>query len=329
MGKVYTKSGDSGNTGLFGGSRISKDDMRVDCYGIIDEAISSIGVAYSIVDNKNVKEILRYIQKKLFLVGAELASDEKGINLLTDRIMNDDVVYLEEVIDKYQEKIGHQKSFTIPGKSTASASLHVARTIVRRAERKIVAFNKEANISQALVMYINRLSDVLFVLARVEEESAFLEEVKGKVFEKLKILSSKSVLSLALAKRIANAAEEKASRLGVPIVISIVNSEGNLILLHKMEQALLVSTDIAINKAYTSVALKMSTDKVAPLIKPGSELYGLQWTNQNRIVAFGGGYPLRANNRIVGAVGISGGTVEQDMEIALHSLRVFELERGS
>ncbi|WP_432666508.1 cob(I)yrinic acid a,c-diamide adenosyltransferase [Wukongibacter baidiensis] len=328
MGKVYTKTGDKGETGLFGGSRISKDDLRVDCYGTVDEVISIIGVAYSIIDNMEIKEILRYIQKKLFSIGAELASDEKGYGLLKDKVAEEDVTYLENLIDKYLEKVGPQKSFIIPGKTTTSATLHVARTTVRRAERKITKLAKEASISNSLIKYINRLSDVLFILARVEEEKTFMDEVKGRVMERLKMISNKNILTLGLAKKMARAAEEKANSIGVSIVYSIADLGGNLILLHKMEDALLASTDISINKAYTSVALKMPTDKVADLVQPGSELYGIQWTNNNRIVTFGGGYPLKASDKIIGGIGVSGGTVEQDMEIALHSLRVFELERG-
>lgn len=328
MGKVYTKTGDKGETGLFGGSRIPKDDLRVDCYGTIDEAISTIGVVYSIINDMEIKEILRDIQTKLFSIGAELASDEKGYGLLKDKVVEADVVYLENIIDKYLEEVGPQKGFIIPGKTTISAELHVARTTVRRAERKIIKLAKEASISKYLIKYINRLSDALFILARVEEERSFVQEVKGKVMERLKMISNRNILTLSLAKKMARAAEEKANAIGVPIVYSIADSGGNLILLHRMEDALLASTDISINKAYTSIALKMSTDKVASLVQPGSDLYGIQWTNNNRIVTFGGGYPLKVSNKIVGGIGVSGGTVEQDMEIALHSLRVFELERG-
>ncbi len=329
MGNVYTKTGDKGETGLLGGSRISKDDLKVECYGTVDEANSMIGVAYSITVHTDIKEILRGIQKKLFSIGAELASDEKGITLLNDKVEDSDILYLENLIDKYLEEVGKQTSFIIPGKTTTSATMHVARTIVRRAERRIVTLSKETAISKSLVKYINRLSDTLFTLARVEEKRSLIEEIKNKVMERLNVIPNKNILTLDLAKKMARAAEEKAKEIGIPIVFSIVDSGGNLILLHKMEDALLASTDISMNKAYTSIALKMSTDKVAPLVQPGSDLYGIQWTNDNRIVTFGGGYPLKANSRIIGGLGVSGGTVEEDMEIALHSLKVFELERRS
>jgi ATP:cob(I)alamin adenosyltransferase len=328
MGKVYTKTGDNGETGLFGGSRILKDDLRVDCYGTLDEAISMIGVAYSIIEDMDIKEILRCTQNKLFCIGAELASDEKGSMLLRDKIKEEDVSILEGIIDRYSEEAGPQKNFVIPGKTTASATLHVARTIIRRAERKIITLSKNTGVSKPILMYMNRLSDALFVLARIQGERAFIKNVKRKVMERLDVLLNKRILTLRLATKMARTAEEKARKMGVSIVYSIVDLGGNIILLHRMEDALLASTDISINKAYTATALKMSTDKVASLVQPGSELYGIQWTNNNRIVAFGGGYPLRDKDMIIGGVGVSGGTVEQDMEIALHSLKVFELERG-
>lgn len=328
MANIYTKTGDKGETGLFGGSRILKDNLRVDCYGTIDEANSMIGVVYSLTNHLDIKEILRDVQKKLFSIGAELASDNKGQTLLNDKVSESDISYLEDLIDKYIEEVGPQNSFVIPGKTTVSATLHVARTIVRRAERKIVTLSKEGSINECLIKYINRLSDTLFTLARVEEERSFIEDVKNKVLDRLDSMSNKDILTLSLAKKMARAAEVKAKEMGVPIVYSIVNSGGNLILLHRMEDALLASTDISINKAYTAVALKMSTHKVASLVKPGKELYGIQLTNQNKIVSFGGGYPLKLNNRVIGGVGVSGGTIEQDMEIASHSLRVFELERS-
>lgn len=328
MGSIYTKTGDKGETGLFGGSRIFKDDLRVTCYGTIDEANSMIGVAYSLIKSDDIREILRHIQKRLFVLGAELASDGKGKTLIKDTITDKDVIYLENIIDKYTEKIGKQESFVIPGKSTASSVLHVARTVVRRAERLIVSLSKESSIRELLIKYVNRLSDALFILARVEEEYDFIDKVKNKVLERLKMVSNKGILTLELAKKMAHAAEKKAIELEVPIIFSMVDSGGNLILLHRMDDAILASVDISINKAYTAVALKMPTDEVASLIQPGADLYGLQWTNNNRIVPFGGGYPLKVNNRVIGGIGVSGGTVEQDMEIALHSLRVFELERG-
>jgi ATP:cob(I)alamin adenosyltransferase len=327
MSNVYTKTGDKGETGLLGGSRIWKDDLRVSCYGTLDEANSMIGVANSLIKNEDIKKILNKIQKELFILGAELASDDRGTDYLKDKIGKDHIRYLEDSINKYIDEIGEQKNFIIPGKTTASSILHVARTIVRRAERAIVSLNKRENIREEVLQYVNRLSDTLFTLARVEETYGFIQEVKDRVLERLNITEKKQNLNLDTAKKMASAAEKKARDIGIPVIFSVVDEGGSLILLHRMDESLLASIDISINKAYTAAAIRMPTHEVGKVTKPGTELYGLQWTNNCRIVTFGGGYPLRIGDRVVGGIGVSGGTVEQDMIIASHALRVFELER--
>lgn len=328
MSKIYTKKGDQGETGLLGGSRIGKDDLRVSCYGTLDEANSMIGAAYSLIRDRGIREILRQIQEQLFIVGAELASDSHGKSYLREPIGIHEIQWLERKIDYYQQITGEQKEFVIPGKSTSSALLHVARTIIRRAERNIIALAKSMGIRGEILQYMNRLSDLLFMLARMEEEMSFIEEVKNRVLEKLGVDKKEADLNLQIVQKMAKAAEEKANQLGVPIIFSAVDAGGNLVLFHRMDHALLVSIDISINKAYTSASLTIPTHEVASLVQPGAELYGLQWTNGNRIVTFGGGYPLKVHQRIIGGIGVSGGTVEQDMIIAMHALRIFELERG-
>jgi ATP:cob(I)alamin adenosyltransferase len=328
MGSIYTKKGDKGETGLLGGSRIRKDDLRVSCYGTLDEANAALGVAYSITEGKGIQGILRGIQKRLFVVGAELASDEAGRDYLKEIVQQKDIEALERIIDQYEEQLGPLKEFIIPGGTTASASIHLARTIIRRGERLLVELSQEVNVRQELIQYINRLSDALFMLARGEEQYSFKEAVKRKVLERLGYKANRKSLGLDLAKKMAEAVEEKALHMGVPIVFSVVDAGGNMIILHRMDDALLVSLDIAQNKAYTAAALKIPTHEVAPLVQPGEVLYGLQWTNHNRIVTFGGGYPLKIHNEVVGGIGISGGTVEEDMIIAAQALRVFEYERG-
>lgn len=326
---IYTKKGDKGETGLLGGSRISKDSLKVSCYGTLDEANAALGVAFSQIMNDEIKDIIKAIQKQLFVAGAELASDEKGKTLLRDKVSAKEIASFEEVIDRYEQKLGPLREFIIPGETTASASLHLARSIIRRAERLIVQLNNEEPVRQEVIQYVNRLSDVLFMLARAEVHFSLMEEIKGKVLEKLETLAEKSVtLSLELACKMAQAAEEKAAAISVPIVFSVVDPAGNVVLLHRMEGALLASLDLAPNKAYTAVALKMATHKLVPVIQPGTELYGIQLSNKNKIVTFGGGYPLKNNHQLIGGIGVSGGTVEEDMLIAAEALKVFDNERG-
>lgn len=325
MGKVYTKRGDFGETDLFGGMRVSKDHKRIECCGTMDEVNSHIGLAYSLIENADIKLVLRQIQKRLFVLGAELASDENGRNKLKDRISNKDVVLLEETIDRYQAAVTPRNGFLIPGGTTASAALHVARTVARRFERLLFGLKKEADVSDEIVKFANRLSDTLFIMAQAEEENSLIREIKEKVMGKLRMDGiSCSDFSLPIIKTVAEAAERKAVEMGVTMVFAAVDTGGNLILLHRMEESLLASLDIAVNKAYTALSLKMPTDELIEPANPGGALYGITTTNHSRIVALGGGYPVFKDGAVIGGIGVSGGTLEQDMEIAKHALYILK-----
>lgn len=130
-------------------------------------------------------------------------------------------------------------------------------------------------------------------------------------------------MNLDLAKQLIDGAEAEASKIGVQMVISVLDDGGNLIATHRMDDAWLASIDIAQNKAWTSVALKMPTSNLAEATVPNAELYGLNTTNQGRIVVFGGGFPLEQNGKVVGAVGVSGGAVAQDVQVAEAAVKVF------
>ena len=142
MSNIYTKTGDKGTTGLYGGSRVDKDSLNVDAYGTVDEAISSLGVAYTLTDSPEIKEYINHIQKRMFQAGAELASDARGMEMLKDKIGEADIKYLENIIDKSTEVNGLMREFVVPGVNPSSAALHVSRTIVRRAERIMTALAK-------------------------------------------------------------------------------------------------------------------------------------------------------------------------------------------
>lgn len=164
--KIYTKTGDKGKTSLYDGSRVDKDDLRVESYGTLDELNSYIGLCTNYAKAED-KEILRNIQIKLFAVSAELATREEG--KYKTPMTDDDVEYLEKIIDSYIEKIDKMDAFIVPGTSLISANLHIARTICRKAERKIISLSKIENVNPALLKYINRLSDVIYAIARYNE----------------------------------------------------------------------------------------------------------------------------------------------------------------
>ncbi|MBO0993380.1 cob(I)yrinic acid a,c-diamide adenosyltransferase [Bacillus sp. SD088] len=176
--KIYTKTGDKGTTSLVYGSRISKHDIRVDAYGTIDEANSMIGLALSHLHNmenaeiNNLKKAFHKIQTMLFHVGAELSTPpEKEVAW---KVLEKDVLELETLIDEWEEKIPQLKNFILPGGHPAGATLHTARTIVRRAERLAVAVEVQNDF---VLPYLNRLSDLLFVSARYVNHTLGYEEM--------------------------------------------------------------------------------------------------------------------------------------------------------
>jgi len=167
MAKIYTKTGDKGETGLVGGKRISKGALRIEAYGDVDELNAVIGVAASLIDTKEIHQILMQIQDKLFVVGADLATlpDYKGTRFVP-KIKTADVQEIEIWIDHYEGELPQLQNFILPSGTTPGAFLHLARTVCRRAERHVVRLSKEETIDAEVIQYLNRLSDFLFVLAR-------------------------------------------------------------------------------------------------------------------------------------------------------------------
>ena len=168
--KVYTKRGDKGETDLLGGSAARKDSLKVESYGCIDETSSFIGLARYYTKNKVIKERLKEIQNKLLVLGGFLASDDKGKEMMKDQIKEEDIKLLEEYIDEYNQKLPPLTHFILPGDDEVAAYFHVARTVVRRAERRIVSLATQENLNPLIQKYVNRLSDLMFVLARYSEE---------------------------------------------------------------------------------------------------------------------------------------------------------------
>ena len=173
--KIYTRNGDSGQTNLLFGGNTSKSGIRCDAYGSTDEAISAMGLARSLSKEPLVKKILYRLQNEMFIVGAELATIPSNIEKFKSKyptITSDMVIQVEEDIDALSQQTNLPPSFIIPGASTGSAALDLARTTLRRAERKIVSVNElECLDNQEIMRYVNRVSDLLFMLARYEDRS--------------------------------------------------------------------------------------------------------------------------------------------------------------
>lgn len=173
--KIYTKTGDKGETGLFGGKRLPKSHLRIESYGTIDELNSYIGL---VKDNYELP-ILKDVQDRLFSIGGQLASNpEKNLSVLD--VDEDDVQQLEHFIDQWEEELPALKNFILPGGHTVVSFCHIARSVCRRAERRVVALSLEEEVPQIIIHYLNRLSDFLFVLCRKIGKDLKVEEIIWK-----------------------------------------------------------------------------------------------------------------------------------------------------
>lgn len=166
--KLYTKTGDKGETSLFGGKRVWKNDLRISAYGTVDELNSVLGIVNSELKNEELKKVIFGIQNELFTLGSDLATplDVKNNKYSIPRVKQSYIENLERLIDNYDEKLPPIKNFILPGGTKAAAYLHLARTICRRAEREVISLNRSEEINEEIKIYLNRLADLLFVLSR-------------------------------------------------------------------------------------------------------------------------------------------------------------------
>lgn len=169
--KIYTKTGDDGETGLFGGPRVRKDHPRIESYGTVDELNALLGLVRCGPLPRDIDELLARIQNELFDLGAELASPEPA-RMGTAKLGPQQVAALELAIDRYEADLPPLKQFILPGGTTTAAELHLARTVCRRAERRLTALMALEGVSHELLVYLNRLGDLLFVLARTVNQAA-------------------------------------------------------------------------------------------------------------------------------------------------------------
>ncbi|QUC13975.1 cob(I)yrinic acid a,c-diamide adenosyltransferase [Arachnia propionica] len=366
MPNVYTRTGDKGDTGLFGGSRVPKQSLRVEAYGTVDEANAALGAAKAMLPAGQWRRRVHDVQQRLFVLAAELASDPEGAAILANKINTGDITDLEHLIDDCLAVTGPQREFVVPGRDDRSGAFHQARTVVRRAERRVLTLAETEPVRPELIKYLNRLSDAVYSLARLaetwrdEEIERIVRDAVAKVLgtpskqaqpdreeraARVETTPSKPVepdheplgeqsapapsrgrtpvrrFDLAAAKRIAERAEARSAELGVPVVIAAADAGGNLMLLHRIEGALLASIEIAINKAWSAVAFQAPTATLGPLATGDGPLPGLADTNSGRVVLFGGGVPVHVDGELAGAIGISGGTAEQDVDIATCALQ--------
>jgi len=177
--KIYTKTGDDGNTGVQGNLRISKSHPRIIAYGTIDEANAALGIVLTNLLDDDIVSILRRIQNELFLVGADLSNP--NLNDIRNRISLEMIQKLEFSIDKFESELPPLTNFILPGGEIAAAQLHYVRTIVRRAETQVVQLSEKDEINSNCIIYLNRLSDLFFIISRLINKRKDKDDILWKI----------------------------------------------------------------------------------------------------------------------------------------------------
>jgi cob(I)alamin adenosyltransferase len=176
--RIYTRTGDAGDTGLFGGGRVPKTHPRVEAYGAVDELNAALGWAHATLADPSIRGMLQEAQYDLFALGAHLATPdgERGRAPWLPPLPDARIPELEAWIDEAESELAPLRSFILPGGSQSGAALHLARTVCRRAERRVIALASEDTVDASIIVYLNRLSDLLFVAARLANSRAGIEE---------------------------------------------------------------------------------------------------------------------------------------------------------
>lgn len=324
---IYTKTGDQGTTSLFDGQRVKKYAIRVDTYGSFDECGATISVAEKLSDCKKSQEQLRWVQKELFFLNAEIATAEQLATLQkkSQLIQETEVQTVETWIDEYTKELPPVEGFILPGQSLVAAQLHVARTVCRRGERRLIELAESEEIRSVLKQFVNRLSDFLYILARAEDfykqENQLIETIYQRYQERNEKVINKNN-HFTTVHSIMAACLKKAQEIEVSVAVTIVSNTGQQIASFTMPDSLLVSTEMAKKKAYTAVAMKQATLDLKQVVQPGEDLYQLETLTNGQIVSFGGGIPLyNQENQIVYGLGVSGGTVNEDQLVAKAGLQ--------
>ncbi len=304
---MYTRTGDAGRAGTLTRQNIPKSSPIFDVLGTLEELDSQLGVAKR--QATAVAPIIEQLQADIRAAADELAGGKK----FADRSK---VEQLEHAIDAAvadaDDKVG--------GQSAGGAALDVARTVARRAERCAVAASQTGGFTREMLAWLNRLSDLLFALARLCDRTGAGQTATPTATVGAVDGFCDKALALCLAVR------RHAAEMGVKAVTAVCDAGGNPVAMLRADDAFIASVDIAMNKAFTSVSLKMSTADLSHLARPDGSLYGIQFTNNNRIVIFGGGVPLTVDGVIVGGFGVSGGTAEQDTALGEYAKEFYEKE---
>ena len=273
----------------------------------IDEAINLIKKLDKFIDNQDFSNILKELSKKFLLI-----KDKKNVSFETKNI--------ENCILKYSNILSLNDEYKTPEENEEVLIAYLLYIIIKKIQRRFMLLAKHREIKAELINYINKSRDFSHIVYKFIQEKIMIKYVIELISEKLS--STENNLSLEKARKIIRAGEKKAKEMNLSAVFAVVNSEGNLIIEERMDNAILVSIDVAYKKAYTAAALKLNTEDLTALVQPGAMFYGLQ--SDPKYIVFGGGMLLKVDGKIVGAVGVSGGSAQEDMEIAKACVKAFE-----
>jgi len=303
--KLYTREGDSGRSGTKTRRNIPKDSPVFELIGTLDECSGQLGLARMKMPQA-LSPIVDELRESLSALSDEMAGE--GRFATAERVSR-----LEKAIDSLMEQPLMQTEAPLII-SEGGAAMDVARAVARRAERKAVAMSTVGGVTREAMAWLNRVSDLMEALARLcdRTQSVSAPSTQGGVVPSAVSGDGFCAAATTLcAAVIARAREE-----GLRVVTAVCDAGANLVCLMRDDEAYIASIDVAMGKAYTSASLKMDTEEVGRLTQPGAPFYGLQQTNQGRIVTFGGGVPLLVNGQLVGSLGVSGGSADQDAALA-------------
>ena len=275
----------------------------------IDEAINLIKKLDKFIDNQDFSNILKELSKKFLLI-----KDKKNVSFETKNI--------ENCILKYSNILSLNDEYKTPEENEEVLIAYLLYIIIKKIQRRFLLLSKSRGIRLELINYISKSRDFFHIVYKFIQEKVMVKYVIELVSEKLSSIDMDSNLSLEKARKIIRAGERKAKEMNIAAVFAVVNPEGNLIIEERMDNAILVSIEVAYKKAYTAAALKLNTEDLTALVQPGAMFYGLQ--SDPKYIVFGGGMLLKVDGKIVGAVGVSGGSAQEDMEIAKACVNAFE-----
>ena len=320
---IYTKTGDQGTTSLFDGGRVKKHDLRVETYGTFDELNAHISLCAKYVTSEGNKRLLEKIQETLFQLCAELATEHTSKQEKLTLITAVDIKLLEKAVDEHLKELPKVQQFILLGESIVASHLHVARAVTRRAERLLVKLSEEVLVRDEVLQYVNRLSDLLYTMAREEDFRNQVTQMATEILTRVKNSEKEQEanyfegFSLDYFHQLTKVVEETAKKENVAVTISVVDKAGHHLFHYQMKDAILVSIDMAKKKAYTAIAMEMPSHQLSEFVQPNAPWYQLETLTDGAIVTFGGGLPIYNDaGAIVGGIGISGASIEQDIAIA-------------